>query len=484
MWDHMWDQLNPWLAGGGLVLGAAFGIIAQRSRFCVVSAVSNFALMRDYRQVHAYLAALGVAAIGTFALEWADLVTIAESSYRRPALNWLGALGGGLLFGIGSMLAGGCASRTLVRTAEGNLGALLTLIAFALSGMAMLFGLLGPVQTWVVEHALPIGAGDASVSVILQWPPWALPLAVGIACLAGILWLGDWRDHRGTVLGGAGIGLLVVAGWWVTGVLGVDEFDPQPPASLTFAAPLARSVAWFAMGQPTGSAFALSLVPGTLLGALAAALVAGSVAGSPRRGSGWAPTSRAAPSWGSVPCWRGAAISGRDSPAPRPSRRPPCSRSRGSWVECCSVCSGWNVERPEWAESAWNWLQFFGGKAASALVPASGLTRAAGADLPPGGGGRCPSPEERKSHENQAEICPSEICPSRFGRCLPCRLPQCACPRDRRPAPRRVLCHLVVGFADPVSEAKAVGITQVDEAQAAAEELKEVLVRVADFYKP
>ena len=42
----------------------------------------------------------------------------------------------------------------------------------------------------------------------------------------------------------------------------------------------------------------------------------------------------------------------------------------------------------------------------------------------------------------------------------------------------------MVGFADPVSEAKAVGITQVDEAQAAAEELKEVLARVADFYKP
>jgi hypothetical protein len=43
----MLDQINPWLAGRGLGLGAAFGIIAQRSRFCVVSAVSNFALMRD-----------------------------------------------------------------------------------------------------------------------------------------------------------------------------------------------------------------------------------------------------------------------------------------------------------------------------------------------------------------------------------------------------------------------------------------------------
>ena len=271
----MWDAINPWLAGGGLVLGAAFGLIAQRTRFCVVSAVSNLSLMRDCRQVHAYLAALGVAVVGTFALEWFHLVIIADSGYRRPALIWLGALGGGLLFGFGSMLAGGCASRTLVRSAEGNLGALLTLIAFALSAMAMLFGLLGPIQAWVIERALPIGAGDASLSAILHWPLWVLPLGVGIVCLAGILALGDWREYKGAIAGGAGIGLLVVAGWWVTGVLGVDEFDPQLPASLTFAAPLARSVAWFAMGQPTGSAFALFLVPGTLLGALAAAIMAG-----------------------------------------------------------------------------------------------------------------------------------------------------------------------------------------------------------------
>jgi hypothetical protein len=44
--------------------------------------------------------------------------------------------------------------------------------------------------------------------------------------------------------------------------------------------------------------------------------------------------------------------------------------------------------------------------------------------------------------------------------------------------------RIVVGFADPVSEAKAVGLTQIEEAEAATEELKEVLVRVADFYKP
>ncbi|WP_296809098.1 YeeE/YedE thiosulfate transporter family protein [Thiocapsa sp.] len=99
----MWDQINPWLTGGGLAIGFAFGVVAQRSRFCVVSALSNFVIMRDYRQLHAYLAALGVAVIGTFALEWWHLVAIADSGYRRPAFNWLGALGGGLIFGFGAV---------------------------------------------------------------------------------------------------------------------------------------------------------------------------------------------------------------------------------------------------------------------------------------------------------------------------------------------------------------------------------------------
>lgn len=212
----MWEEINPWLVGGGLVLGIAFGIVAQRSRFCVVSAMSNFTLMRDYRQLHAYLAALGVAVLGTFALEWSHLVDIAATGYRRPALNWLGAIGGGLVFGFGAMLAGGCASRTLVRTAEGSLGALLTLLAFAVFGMATLFGVLEPLRGWVQNQALPLSADDAPLAVILHWPPWVVPMAVVLACLTVILLLGRWREHKYTVAAGLFIGLLIVAGWWVT----------------------------------------------------------------------------------------------------------------------------------------------------------------------------------------------------------------------------------------------------------------------------
>ena len=55
------DDLNLWLVGGGLSIGMLFGIVVQRTQFCMVSAISNVMLMRDFRHAHAYLAALAVA---------------------------------------------------------------------------------------------------------------------------------------------------------------------------------------------------------------------------------------------------------------------------------------------------------------------------------------------------------------------------------------------------------------------------------------
>jgi hypothetical protein len=141
--------------------------------------------------------------------------------------------------------------------------------------MSALFGALEPVRIWVLARALPIHAGDASLSVVLHWPAWLLPAAVGSACLAGVLLTGQWRDHKGTVIAGVLIGILVVAGWWVTGFLGVDDLDPRPPTSLAVAGPLARSAAWLSMGVSTESVFTLLLIPGILVGALVAAILSG-----------------------------------------------------------------------------------------------------------------------------------------------------------------------------------------------------------------
>jgi uncharacterized membrane protein YedE/YeeE len=271
-------EIHPDLlrAGSGLVLGLIFGFMAQRSKFCMVAAVSNLALMRDFRQFHAYLTAVAVALAGTALLEWGQWVDIAQSGYRRPLLNWASALGGGLIFGYGAMLAGGCASRTLVRCAEGNIGALVVLVAFALAGMASLFGVLEPVRVGLGRHLeVYLAAGDASASVLLGMPPWLFPLGLALLCLGLVFGLGDWRSHAGLIIAGAVIGLVIVAGWSATGILGQDEFDPRPPTSVSMAGPLARDALFLITGQSTGTLFALLLVPGVLLGAFGSALSSG-----------------------------------------------------------------------------------------------------------------------------------------------------------------------------------------------------------------
>jgi uncharacterized membrane protein YedE/YeeE len=270
----MLEAPNPWLIWGGVILGLLFGVVCQRSRFCVVSALSNLVLLRDFRQLHAFLAALGMAILGTGLLEALQWVDIGASIYRNASLNWLGALGGGLIFGIGAMLAGGCASRTLVRSMEGNLGALISLLTFALVGMASLFGILEPLRGWLSQTTtVPISAHRSNLTGLWDLPVWLLPVLCFLLCYGLILTLGNWRANLRLILAGALIGLILTAGWWVTGTMGQDEFFERAPSSLAVAGPLARGSVYLTTGQVTGSGFALFLLLGLLLGAFASAVI-------------------------------------------------------------------------------------------------------------------------------------------------------------------------------------------------------------------
>ena len=62
--NMMDSNVGLWLTGGTVVIGLLFGICVQRSRFCMTAAVANIVLIRDYRQLHAYIAALAVALVG------------------------------------------------------------------------------------------------------------------------------------------------------------------------------------------------------------------------------------------------------------------------------------------------------------------------------------------------------------------------------------------------------------------------------------
>src|SRR4029453_16350273 len=97
------------------ITGGAFGYVIQRGGFCLMRALSNLFLMGDTTIARAYALALLVGMGGVQALSAAGLVDIPV----RP-FHWMSNITGGLVFGAGMVLAGGCSGSTWDRGGEGG----------------------------------------------------------------------------------------------------------------------------------------------------------------------------------------------------------------------------------------------------------------------------------------------------------------------------------------------------------------------------
>lgn len=255
------------LALAGALLGLLFGAAAQRSRLCLRAAVADAGGLAVWLLVWA----AAIVATQLFVLAgWLDTST-ARSLAARGSLS--GAVTGGALFGLGMVLARGCASRLMVRAAQGEARAWLPALMFAAVAAASLSGPLAPLrlalaEAWTVEGGsardllagLGIGhAGGALVGAAL--------LAAGVVC---------GRRQRMAPLRAAAAaiaGLAVALGWLATWQVARRAFDVQPVQSLSITGP-ASELALALVAPPAGWSFNLALLPGVLLGAFLAAVAA------------------------------------------------------------------------------------------------------------------------------------------------------------------------------------------------------------------
>lgn len=266
------DELNTWLLGSGLAVGAIFAIMVQRFRFCLVAGTSNLLLIKDFRQAMAFATALLTAITGTQLLEIMGIVEIVDSSYRDSTLDWFGAAAGGFIFGIGATFAGGCATRTLVKTMEGNIQSLIALFSFTVVAAITQFGFLEAIRLELTHGTSIQLTTDAGIASIFSLPQW-LVLAVVIAALLLFI-LKSWTrsPDKTMIIVGVIIGLLVVCGWYVTGVLTYDEFNPSKPSSVTMSGPFARFGYFLISGRMAELSFSISFVIGTAIISLLLAL--------------------------------------------------------------------------------------------------------------------------------------------------------------------------------------------------------------------
>lgn len=283
---------------GGFALAFAFGVVAARANFCTMGAISDIVNMGHWGRMRMWLLAIAVAIIGAGVLQWLGLVDLAKSIYPRPRVMWLSAIVGGLLFGVGMSLAGGCANKNLLRVGGGSLRSVVVLAFLGISAYMTIKGLFGQ---WRVDYLDRFAVDLSAYGIKGQDLPTLLAsttglspqaaLALAIAVVAGALLVFVFADARfrsnpNQVTSGVILGLLVVGAWYVSGHIGYGEHpqtmedvffatNTRAAESLSFVAPVAFGLEllllWTdkSLAVTFGIASALGVVAGSLTWALA-----------------------------------------------------------------------------------------------------------------------------------------------------------------------------------------------------------------------
>lgn len=216
--------------------GLAFGFVLQRSRFCFASAFRDVFLLGHGRNMKGVLVGLAVATLGFASLMSKQIpnpsLGILPTTANVLPLGWHLVLGG-ILFGVGMVVAGGCVSGSIYRMGEGY-------VASWVSFFGIMIGLLGAGYTW-------------------NWW-WEWQIADGAR-----IWLPTYFGHAGAVvltfLGLLAVYLLVL--WWESrsGMI-MPELPFQESDEETFAARLGDTLKRiFVHGWP-------AVIGGAVLGGL------------------------------------------------------------------------------------------------------------------------------------------------------------------------------------------------------------------------
>jgi uncharacterized membrane protein YedE/YeeE len=289
-------QLPTLVAGLAFALAFVFGAVGNRVNFCTMGAVVDIATYGDWRRMRMWVLAIAVALSGTGVLVAAGLIDTANSIYTVPQVRWASCVAGGFLFGFGMTLASGCGSKTLIRAGAGNLKSAVVMLVMAISAYMTLKGLfavwrVNALDPWRFDVSglgaatsdLPTLAGAFGVPVVTKM---AMPFAVAAALIAFVLKDREFRATKEMIVGGVVIGLVIVAGWYVSGHVGHLAEDPATleekffatnsgrMESFSFVAPVAYTLELLMFWSDTSRIVTVGIagVLGMLIGSAAYAL--------------------------------------------------------------------------------------------------------------------------------------------------------------------------------------------------------------------
>ena len=258
----------------GLITGVVFGVAAQRSRFCLRAATVEFARGRMGDRVAVWLLTFSTALVWVQGAEALGLMRGADARMMAVTGSWSGAIIGGLIFGVGMVLARGCSGRLLVLASTGNLRSVVSGLIFAVVAQMSLSGFLAPARDKLAALWITPGGRNVDLLTVLHLPDMT-GLVGGVVLAAFAIYLAR-KNGIGVsrLVFASGVGFSVALGWVLTFGLAQVAFDPVQIESTTFTGPSANTLMFF-LERGAVWEFDVGLVPGVFLGAFAASWLTG-----------------------------------------------------------------------------------------------------------------------------------------------------------------------------------------------------------------
>ncbi len=189
-----WKKIQPWLGalvflvlivwayalsfqayteiGVLMLIGAGIGLVIQRVRFCFVRAFRDPFMTGEAVATRAVALSVMISFVGFMIIKWSGLRPEMTYVYH----HWIGGLLGGVVFGVGMLLTGGCGSGSVWRAGEGQVKLIIAVIMFALSNSLFKYYVFTNkvAQAWGQPFFLPHATGYF----------WAIVLV----CLVMVVW--------------------------------------------------------------------------------------------------------------------------------------------------------------------------------------------------------------------------------------------------------------------------------------------------------
>ncbi len=302
------------------VISLMLGMVANKTNFCTMGAVSDLVNMGDSGRFRAWVLAATVALIGVLILEGlghANLSSTTLPPYRGSEFQWGRYLLGGFLFGIGMTLGSGCGNKTLIRIGGGNIKSIFVFIMIAVVAYYMVDPYKQLTSTWYQSFFAP-WLGKASISLssnqdlgsmvgtAVGVTPVKMRLVLGALIAAVSLFIlfrsADFRKSFDNVFAGIFIGLVVIAAWYFTSNISISGSDGHQsltqfynnwdfamdsavgkpkngstnllPQSFTFISPIGQAFGYAGSGfSKTFLSFGVVSVIGVILGSLLWSLI-------------------------------------------------------------------------------------------------------------------------------------------------------------------------------------------------------------------